>query len=706
MKHHLLTPHSQISLRSGEDDKVMLSYFGPRLADPDDAFVCPVAEYPLMPTDYDARGGFMNRSGESALHLVMPDGSRAVDLRLASADLQPHRVVLHLRDAVWHGLEVVVELGIEPAEDVLAWSVSLHNGTDGAVQVLRALSAAWTERAERYFVTTFRGAWAGESLLQEEELMRGNALCVGADTGIKNAQEGTPGMVLAPGNPAQEEQGECVLASLCWSGVYSLFVKHSVYGHVFAGLGHDFASSPYTMLPGCSVTLPAVLLVRSNAGKGAACRTLHRYVSNHVLPKHDLPLHNCVLNSWEGVHFDVREEALHEMMRRAAHIGAEVLVLDDGWFGSRNDDTCSLGDWQPNPEKLPGGISALAAYAAEQGLRFGLWIEPEMVCPQSELYRCHPEWALQLPGRPLREERHQLVLDLTNPEVQEFILRTVSDLLTEHPIHYVKWDCNRKITELGSNYLSPNLQGNLLFDYIAAYYGIMRELRRRFPAVTFQCCSAGGGRMDLGAAAYHEEFWCSDNTDAFERLKMQWALSHFFPPSSMGSHVTVSPNLYTGRCTSLKFRCDVATPFRFGVELDPRALSDAEAAELRSRLKMAKELRPLLAESQLYRLVSPYKGPDCALLFVHRNLRRAVLFAYTGERLFTDQHTRIRLSGLAPSARYSLTELAEDSTGFRCPLRSQTIGSDYLTTTGLPIHWNRPLQSCIILLELVDDTMP
>lgn len=705
MRHHLLTPHCQLSLRAGEDGKVMLSYFGSRLAEPDDAFVCPVAEYPLMPTDYDARGYAVNRSGEYALHLVLPDGSRSVDLRLEEADLREDRAVLRLRDAVLCGLWLTVELRVDPAEDVVAWSAVLHNGTEGEVQVLRVFSAAWTERAERYFVTSFRGAWAGESLLQEEELMRGNALCLGADTGIKNAQEGTPGFVLALGTCAQEEQGECIQAALCWSGAYAICVKHSACGHAFVGLGHDFAASPYTLLPGCSLELPAVLLSRSVAGKGPACRSLHRYLGRHVLPQHEMPPQRCVLNSWEGVHFDVREESLRAMIRGAAGLGVELFVLDDGWFGQRHDDTSSLGDWQPNPEKLPGGLSALARYAAEQGLGFGLWVEPEMLCPQSELFRRHPDWALQVPGRRLREERHQLVLDLTNPAVQQFVSETVAQLLEEHPVCYVKWDCNRKITELYSPHLPARLQGNLLFDYVAAYYRIMRELRRRFPGVVFQCCSAGGGRMDLGAAAYHEEFWCSDNTDAFERLRMQWALCHFFPPQTMASHVTVSPNLYTGRCTSLKFRCDVAAPFRFGVELDPRSLSAAEADELRERLAAAKELRPLLAESELYRLVSPYEGPDCALFFVHRSARRACLFAYTGERLFTDQHTRIRLRGLPSAARYTLRELGEDSGGFRCPLHSRTLGADYLMTTGLPLHWNRPMQSCVILLERVDENI-
>ena len=246
----------------------------------------------------------------------------------------------------------------------------------------------------------------------------------------------------------------------------------------------------------------------------------------------------------------------------------------------------------------------------------------------------------------------------------------------------------------------PELQGNLFFDYISNYYALMRRLRQDFPQVTFQCCSAGGGRLDCGAAAFHEEFWLSDNTDACDRLRMQWAASYFFPANAIGCHVTAVPNCYTGRETSLKFRFDVALAGRLGLELDPRKLTDAEMQEIRTRVELAAELRPITQLGELHRLVSPYEGPDCALLYTHED--RALLLAYTTQRVYTDQHTRIPLRGLNPATRYTIIELAPDSTGYHCPVQGHTLGGDTLLATGLPIRWTRPQQSCLILLQATD----
>ena len=695
-RYHLRTDDVQISLRRTEEGKLVISYFGAPLSVMDDAFASPACEWPLPSTDFDSRAQWGNFSGEFAYHLRLPDGTLGWDLRAVDVRQEENTLTARLVDPRHPGIVLTHTLRLWE-DGVLTQDATLHNGSRGRVEILRALSAALPVRADsqKYHVTTFRGGWAGENYLREQELLPGNTLSVGSTTGIKCAQEGTPGFIVSLGAPAQEERGSCILGALAWSGNYSLSFKHSTYGQLFLGMGHDFSHAPHVLDAGAEIALPSAVLVFSARGKGDATRRLHRHLRRHVIP-HGNETRRILLNSWEGVHFDVDETTLRAMMQKSAQLGVELFVLDDGWFGKRKDDTTSLGDWTPDAEKLPHGLQALTDCARECGIGFGIWMEPEMVSPRSELYEQNPALAVQLPGITPREERHQLVLDLANPAVQPAGM--VSAVLDSAPgISYVKWDCNRKMSDTGSPHLPAHAQGNLFFDYIRRYYEAMRQLREQHPDVTFQCCSAGGGRLDLGAAAFHEEFWLSDNTDPHDRLRMQWSALHFLPANAIGCHVTASPNLYTGRETTLKFRFDVALMGRLGLELDPRAVNDADAEEIRARIALSKELRPIVQLGELYRLVSPYEGPDCALLYRRKDV--ALLLCYTTERAYTDQHTHIPLAGLNPAARYAVEELLPGAEGPRCPLHGQCIGADLLLHIGMPIHWNRPHQSCAIRLR-------
>lgn len=692
--YHLFTRNLQFSLRVNEQGKLLFSRLGMRLNHADDAFAAPAAEWPLVSTDFDACGLWGNYSGEYALQLQWADGSLGCDLRVESVEADETGLRARLSDPSHPELGVTATIRTMAEEDIFTLSTVLENRGTGDMLLVRADSAALPLRAGQYHLTTFRGGWSGENYLSEERIRCGNTLSVGSTTGVKTAQEGTPGFLLATDAPVDENHGNCLLGALAWSGNYKLSFKHSSYGHLFLRMGHDFEHSPYTLCAGRSITLPTAVLAFSCTGCGTASRNMHHYLRRRVLP-HGTECRRTLLNSWEGVHFDVHEATVRQMMERTAALGAELFVLDDGWFGQRDDDTSSLGDWQANPTKLPQGLQGLAEHAAACGIDFGIWMEPEMVCPKSNLYTRSPELALTLPGIPPREERHQLVLDVSNPTLP--LTEPVSRTLRETPgISYVKWDCNRKISDPGSAHLPPSLQGNLYFDYITRYYEQMRQLRQEFPDVTFQCCSAGGGRLDIGAAAFHEEFWLSDNTDACDRLRMQWSASFFFPSNAIGCHFTASPNGYTHREASLKFRFDVALAGRLGLELDPRALSDEEIRDIRARVELAKELRPIVQLGDLYRLISPYTGPDCALLYIHG--RDALLLAYTTQRVYTDQHTRIPLHGLNPNARYRIEETAPDASGYHCPLQGQTLGGDALLASGIPIRWTHPQQSCVLRL--------
>ena len=640
-------------------------------------------------TDYRSRVGYpaQHLSGEYAIQLLLPDGSMGLNPQVVSHISENGLLRLTLADIRHPDIEICIIAQLSE-EGVYTQQVSIINGTSAPLQVIRGYSASIQAHAHSYHATTFRGVWAGEHMLQEEEVKRGNTLSVQASTGIKAAQEGIPAMLLSLDAPAQEESGTCLLASLCWSGNYTISFTHNAQGVGFLGMGHDFAQAPYTLAAGQRLDLPKALLLSSLHGKGDATRRLHRYLRRQVIP-HGNQIRRTLLNSWEGVHFDISEQALLSMMDATAELGIDMFVLDDGWFGKRTDDTTSLGDWQPDTDRLPRGLKPLNEATEDLNLGLGIWMEPEMVSPQSDLYRQHPDWAICLPGIEPTQQRHQLVLNLALPEVEAYILKCVTNVLCTYPnISYVKWDCNRMLTD------APH--PNLYFDYISAYYRIMRNLRTLFPKVTFQCCSAGGGRMDHGAAQYHEEFWLSDNTDAYDRLRMQWSASHLFPANAVGAHVTVSPNLYTGRSSSLKFRFDVALAGRLGFELAPRHLSDTDATEIQQRLRLYRKLAPLTQLGDLYRLVSPYESTDCALLYT--NGEQALLLAYTTERTFTDQCTRILLRGIDENATYRLEELMPDSTGKHCPVDHTEMRGKELMYQGLPIRWNRPLQSAVILL--------
>lgn len=640
-------------------------------------------------TDYQSRCQYpaQHLSGEYALQLLLPDGSMGFNPLLQEYRIEGDALLLYLTDTRYSLLKLILTLRLSE-EGVFSQQVSILNNSADRVQILRAYSIALQLQEESYYLTNFRGVWAGEHLLTEQEVQRGTSLMVNSTSGIKTAQEGTPGLIISCGSAPREESGHCILAALCWSGNYTLSFTHNANGGGYLGMGYDFAHAPYSLAPGQKLELPEAMLLSSYQGKGGTTRPLHRYVRRSILP-HGQQARKTLLNSWEGVHFDVHEPTLKAMMERTAALGIDMFVLDDGWFGKRKDDTSSLGDWYADTEKLPQGLQPLTEYAEALGISFGLWMEPEMVCPNSELYRAHPDWAIQLPGLTPTEQRRQLVLNLANPEVEAYVTAAVARVLEEHPgITYIKWDCNRMLTDAA--------HPNLYFDYIRAYYRIMHSLRTAYPHVTFQCCSAGGGRMDLGAAKYHEEFWLSDNTDAHDRLRMQWGASHFFPANAVGAHVTASPNLYTGRSTSLKFRFDVAMAGRLGFELDPRTLSEEDSEEIRARLALYKELAPITQLGDLYRLRSPYESTDCALLYT--DVEQALLLAYTTERLFTQQHTRIPLNGLKHDTLYHVQELMPNTPKMLCPQHEQNLTGQELMTTGLTVRWNRPLQSVVILL--------
>lgn len=702
---HLLTRSSQMSLFTDEQGKVRRAYYGPRLHEPSDARAG-AADAPLLYSSLeDSLTGLPNASGEYDICVSQADGSLSLSLAYTGYDIleldgDREEAVFYWKDPSYP-VRVEFHICAHRESDVFTQWAVIRNEGGKAIRVHRASSGHLNLRAARYFVTGFRGTWGGEALLSEEEVQRGHELSLASGTGTRAAQEGSPGFIVSLDGAAREDSGEVIMGALAWSGNYRIWFRHSPYHYLYAGAGLDVSPAPYVLDGGAVFETPPLILAYSADGKGEASRRMHRWARRYGLRgggRERLTL----LNSWEGVYFTFTEKMLHGMMKRTADLGLELFVLDDGWFGGkfpRDDARAGLGDWQVNRAKLPHGLEGLIREAEKLGIRFGIWVEPEMVNPLSELYLNHPDWVIGLPNRKNRLERSQYLLDLSNPDVRSYILGVMRGLLGKHPgIAYVKWDCNRKIADPGSSWLDAGHQGNLEIDYVRGYEAILDILAREFPDVVFQACSSGGGRADYGTMRRHHEFWISDNTDACERIFMQWGIGHLFPAISMGAHVTASPNHQTGRSTPLKFRFDVAMSGRLGFELQPCDMTEEETAFSRQALAEYKRLRPVIQFGDLYRLSSPYENRVVSLMYVHE--KRAVVFAWLMDKWLADAPPPLRLKGLDPAARYLVKEIGMDKDGSFTNAHERVFGGDFLMNAGIRINWKKALQS--VCMEVVE----
>ena len=453
--------------------------------------------------------------------------------------------------------------------------------------------------------------------------------------------------------------GRVLGVALEWTGTTEKRVRRSWNGRetdVFAGI--DMETGPYVLDPGKTFTTPQAIIVWSEKGKGEVSRQYHRWARRHLMPHGDV-LHPILLNTWEGSYFSFTEKTLTDMMDGVKEMGGEMLVLDDGWFGkgkyardNKNRDKAGLGDWVVNPEKLPHGLAWLADEAAKRGLKFGLWVEPEMCNVKSWLAEAHPDWILREQNRSLLLGRggSQVVLDYTNPAVRENIFNQLDAVYAQVPtLAYVKWDSNQNIVNPGSTYLKPDRQANLWYDYTIGLYDLLAKLQAKRPQIMVQACASGGGHMDFGFLRYADEFWASDNTDPFRRVFIQWGASQFYPASAMACHVT-------RRGSSMKYRFDVAMTGRMGFELHPTKLSKADVEFAKAAVADYKRIRPIVQRGDLYRLVSPYGGRMSALMFASEDKSGAAVFALGLDRDIIVEET-LRLRGLDPDAKYTVTEI-------------------------------------------------
>ncbi|NDW17616.1 alpha-galactosidase [Dysgonomonas sp. 216] len=657
----------------------------------------------LVPQLYPAYGGryYLN----PALKLTHEDGVLTTDLVYVGSktkvlDSNRTETVISLKDKIYP-VFVDVKFIAFRAENIISQSVSITHQEKKGIQVENIASAYIPLHAESYYLTHFNGTWAAEMQMEEEMLTHGVKV-IESKKGVRTTQSENPSFILSLNAKAQEDSGDVYAGCLAWSGNYKLSFELDETGSLNILGGMNPFAALYNLKASEKIETPEMILTYSNRGKGQITRNFHDWARKYSLAHGD-ELRPILLNSWEGAYFSFNEKTLTDMMDDAAGFGVEMFVLDDGWFGNkypRNGDNAGLGDWQVNKTKLPRGINYLADYAVNKGLKFGIWIEPEMVNPDSELAKKHPEWIVKSGKRDILPMRNQWLLDLSNPKVQDFVFNTFDEVLAmSSNISYVKWDANRHVDNAGSDYLAKNEQSHFWYEYVKGLYSVYDRIRAKYPDVMIQLCSSGGGRLDYGALKYHDEFWASDNTNALDRIYIQYATNTFFPAIATGSHVSTSPNHQTGMIIPIKFRFDVAMSGRLGLELQPKDIVGDDHGFAKKAIETYKQIRPIVQFGDLYRLVSPYDVNSWAShMYVSKDKKQSVFFAYSLKYHGRTTYFDTRLKGLNPDKNYKVTEINSRSGHSSFNGNGKVFSGDYLMKIGVNLNIGNPFDSAVLLI--------
>ncbi|BCJ95859.1 alpha-galactosidase [Anaerocolumna cellulosilytica] len=631
--------------------------------DEDDSF-----SLDTRPIEYPAYGNTDLRM--PAYMIQLENGSRITDLTYESYEIVKGKPVLQGLPAVYTeskdeaetllitlsdrliGLKVVLSYTVFKEYDAIIRSVKFLNLGETNLRLHRALSMAVDFDHFDYDLVTLSGSWGRERHIVKRSLVNG-IQSIESRRGASGHSE-NPFMALSE-KKATENTGQVYGFSLVYSGSFLAGVEVEQYKTARVVMGINPFDFEWLLEEGEEFQTPEVVMVYSKKGFGEMSRTYHRLYRNRLARgKYKNAERPILINNWEATYFNFTEQKLKDIAKEAAQLGMELLVLDDGWFGKRNTDNSSLGDWFVNREKLPGGLKILSEEINGYGMGFGLWFEPEMVSPDSDLYRAHPDWCLHVPDRSKSLGRKQAILDYSREDVQEAIITMLSEVLSTANISYVKWDMNRNMSEIGSALLPANRQKETAHRYILGVYRVMEVLTNKFPEVLFESCSGGGGRFDPGILYYMPQGWTSDDTDGVERLKIQYGTSLVYPASSMTAHVSAVPNHQTGRSTSLEFRGHVAMAGNFGYELDVTKLSDEEKQEVKEQIALYKELRQLVQYGDFYRLLSPFEGNITGWMYVSEDKREAAVFFYLVHYTANDRLYRFPLNGLAKEYTYSV----------------------------------------------------
>ena len=684
------TPNTSLLLTAKPGEAARIHYYGTRI------------EENRIQQIFDSNLAFHSESypafgiysyNDKAMQVTHGDGNMSLDLAVESVKqytvAEAEITEILLKDKVYPFFVKQCYKAYKNSDVIGTW-VEVTNQEKKPVTMYKFASAFIPVRRGDNWLTHFHGTWGAENMLQEERLTDGQKIIKNED-GVRNTTNENPSFMLTLDGKPQEETGHVFGASLAWSGNYTLKldVDNNRIIKIYAGINED--ASYYTLDPKKTFVTPEFAMTYSTTGKGGVSRNFHRWARMYKLSHADAD-RDILLNSWEGVYFKVDQEVMAQMMKDMSQLGGELFVMDDGWFGDkypRDGGSTSLGDWVVCKKKLPQGIEGLIASAKKCGIKFGLWIEPEMVNSKSELYEKHPDWVLKVPNRDPRYGRGgtQMLLDLSNPEVQDFVFQVVDDLMTNYPdIAYIKWDANASLVNYGSPYLPKDKQSHIYIDFHRGLQKAVERIRAKYPDLVMQACGGGGGRVDYGVMPGFDEFWVSDNTDALQRIFMQWGTSYFYPSMAMAQHVSASPNHQTGRVIPLKFRFDVAMSGRLGMEIQPKTMSDEEKEFSKHAIATYKEIRPVVQFGDLYRLISPFdKLGVASLMYCTPEKDRAVFFAYKIEHYMNQVLPRFRMAGLDANKNYRIRELNLPQGENPCYLHDKVVAGSILMNTGMEV---------------------
>ena len=685
------TKDNALILQTDKTNRLLTQYFGKRLSQP--------TEYTTIAAQYrftDDNAGIYNHaytpSGswnmmEPALKVIHSDGSTSLELLYDSHTVQKidENVTLTsviLKDPTY-AVEVTLLYKTYAKENTIEqWSV-IKNKEKGAISLEKYASANLYFNADKFYLNHYHGVW-GREMKPEEELLTHGIKVLDSKLGTRANLFQPPSFILSFDKPATEDEGKVMLGTLAWSGNFQMDFEVDTYDNLRLMAGISPHASAYPLASGQEFKTPSFIYTYSDKGKGEASRNMHRWARNYrLLDGNGSRL--TLLNNWEATYFDFDENKLVGLFKDAKKLGVDMFLLDDGWFANkypRNDDRAGLGDWQENRKKLPSGIGYLVKEATKAGIKFGIWIEPEMVNPKSELYEKHQDWVIREAERPEHYFRNQLVLDLSNPSVQDHVFGVLDTLFTKNPdLAFIKWDCNAVIYNAHSAYLEKTgqKQTQLYVDYVKGLYKVLERIRAKYPKVPMMLCSGGGGRVDYEALKYFTEFWLSDNTHPLERVFIQWESSYFFPLIASCNHITDWAKL------PIKFRTDVAMMGKMGYDIVVSQLNEKDLTFSQQALKNYTSIQDVIWKGDFYRLVNPWDNQFAASMVVNEAQTRAVMFNYlTTNRFFMNSLTvkPVKMKGLNPLKKYVIKEfnLYED---IKTTLNTEGVYTgEYLMTVG------------------------
>ena len=688
------TSTTSLLLSAEKGQKSKIQYYGTRIDDVKDVYNSG------LNMNYESYPAFgLDCIREKAIAVTHDDGNMSLDLYVE--DIIPETIgeceiiKIIMKDKVYP-VEVIQCFKNYKGTDVISTWVEINNKGKKPITLYQFASAYMSMPRGENWINHLHGDWASEHTMEEERLTNGQK-CIVNRYALDNTTTSNPSFMVSMDGRLKENTGYVMGGVLSWTGNYKIqFNAQNSYLNIIAGISEE--NSHYILDGKQSFVTPEFAMTYSSEGKGGVSRAFHKWARKYKLNRGN-EKRDILLNSWEGVYFKVNQDGMEQMMSDFSAMGGELFVMDDGWFGNkypRNNDKSSLGDWDVCKEKLPQGIQGLIDYAKSKGIKFGIWIEPEMTNTKSELFEKHPDWVLQVRGRELTKGRggSQVVLDLTNPDVQDFVFGVVDNIMTENPdVAFFKWDCNSPITNVYSPYLKEK-QSQLYINHVRGVYNVLERVKAKYPNVPMMLCSGGGARCDYEALKYFTEFWCSDNTDPIERLYIQWGFSQFFPAKAMCAHVTSWNSK-----TSVKFRTDVASMCKLGFDMGLKELSEDELAYCQNAVANFNRLKPVILDGELYRLVSPYEGNHMSVMYVGEGQKKAVLYAYDIHPRFGEKLLPVKLQGLDPMKMYKVEEInLMPGKKSRLEANGKTFSGDYLMKVGLNVFTGGQAQSRVVEL--------